>query len=110
VDEHEIATQNGEAMPQQSANEVSRVLEIALTSALSVIVTGVIAFILYPHNLPTQKDLTSMQSSIELQLSNIQTQNSGLSAQVASLQSDSTNYRVEIARICDKLQINCPSE
>lgn len=63
-----------------------------------IIITGIGAWIGYPHDLPTKTDMEKIQSETEAQLSEMQKQN--------NLEQDEiTSLRINVAKIAEKLRI-----
>jgi hypothetical protein len=73
-------------------------IKMLTTFFAGVILTGIAAFISYPHNLPTTADIDKLQVETSTQLSEMQKQNN-------SEQDEITLLRIELAKIAFKLHI-----
>ena len=73
-------------------------LKMLCSFLIGIVVSGMGAFIAYPHDLPTKADLSTLQSTTQAQLSVLQATQTVEEAEITTL-------RINIAKISAKLNV-----
>lgn len=85
--------------------EQSAGVKMLATFFAGIILTGLGAFIVYPHNLPTKDDLTASQNLTEKEIVDLQTQLALAQSTLAAVQDQTTKTRIQVGKISYKLNI-----
>jgi hypothetical protein len=80
-------------------------VKMLTTFFAGIILTGVTAFVTYPHNLATKDDLSASQEITQKEMADVQAQLAAAQAVIATTQNEVTRTRIQVGKISYKLNI-----